>query len=71
MYKTVTVDVEVDVIDVLDSLTKEDIEKYFDMDTKIDFLNKEEKRLLFDILDNQPNTWQVRRLKEKLSALLS
>jgi hypothetical protein len=74
-YKTVTVDVDVVVDDVIDEMDDQDFIDILEgrgytvsKGANVDGFDREDWQFLIEIVDKQPVTWYTRRVREKLMA---
>lgn len=75
-YRTVTVDVDVNVDDVLDELDDQDFIDILEgrgytvtKEVEREVFDREDWQFLLDMIDKFPVTWYTRRVREKLSEL--
>ena len=73
-YKTVTVDVDVYVDDVIDEMDDQDFIDILEgrgytvtKDVERQTFDREDWQFLLDLLDKSPETWYTRRVRYKLS----
>ena len=72
-YRTVTVDVDVFVDDVLDEMDDQDFIDILEgrgytvtKEPKVEGFDREDWQFLIEMLDKNPETWYTRRVRDKL-----
>jgi uncharacterized FlgJ-related protein len=73
-YKTVTVDVDVFVDDIIDEMDDQDFIDILESrgyivskDTRAEGFDREDWQFLLEMIDKQPVTWYTRRVRDKVA----